>query len=529
MKLNKSIYIILVIAVGLGGVTSCKKSDFDINKNPNAPTDSTITYNLLLASSLQTTASLVETQWGFLQNWLGYWARSGTYAPNVTEETYDVTNNFQTGIWDNFYANTFNYDIMQKKAAVANAGFYEAIARIMKAHNFQVLVDVYNNIPYTAALQGTQNPTPEYTKGEDVYKDLFRQLDTAITLLGQVDTDDPEALNADILSNDLLFGGDVDMWVKFANTLKLRMLVHVADVPGFDLAGEVAKIDATGLGYLGAGETAELNPGFNSSKPNPFYLSYVADETQAATANSVYYKANSYAAGDGLADPSTTYGYYNWNGDPRVSRFYTAGNQGMRGVAYGLPPVTSNAAATLSSISGPGIMKNHGYDAPAWIFTSVESLFLQAEAAERGIIAGDAGALTDAAITESFVWLGLTSAQASSYITGNEGYADVDYYADGGGMVTIISQKWFALNAISTLEVWTDYRRVDYGGEGHFVYGDISGYNPGPQISVAPQNTKTEIPIRLLYPQSEYNYNAANVQAEGTPDAFTSKIFWDVN
>jgi hypothetical protein len=524
MKLNKSIYIILVIAVGFGGVTSCSKSDFDINRNPNAPTDSTITYNLLLASSLQTTASLVETQWGFLQNWLGYWARSGTYAPNVTEESYDVTNNFQTGIWDNFYSNTFNYDIMQKKAAVAGATFYEGVARIMKAHNFQILVDVYNNIPYTAALQGTQNPTPEYSNGEDVYKDLFRQLDTAITLLNETNPD----LNTDYTTNDLVYGGDVTMWIKFANTLKLRMLVHVAEVPDFDIAGEVAKINATGVGYLGAGETAELNPGFNSSKPNPFYLSYVADETGAATQNAVYYKANAYAVGDGTGSPDA-YGYYNWNSDPRVSRFYTAGNQGMRGVPYGLPPVTTNAAATLSSISGPGLMKNHGYDAPAWILTSVESLFLQAEAAERGIIAGDAGALTNEAITESFVWLGLSAEDATDYLTLNAGYADVDYYADGGGIVTIISQKWFALNAIATFEVWTDYRRVNYNGEGHFVYGDVSGYTPGPPISVAPQNTKTEIPIRLLYPQSEFNYNATNVQDQGTPDAFTSKIFWDVN
>lgn len=528
MKLNKSIYIILVIAVGFGGVTSCKKSAFDINRNPNQPTDSTITYNLLLASSLQTTAGVVETQWGFLQNWLGFWARSGTYAPNVTEETYDVTNNFQTGIWDNLYSNTFNYHIMQTKAAAAGSPFYEAIARIMKSHNFQMLVDIYNNIPYTEALKGTLNPTPEYTNGEDVYKDLFLQLDTAIALLGTVDVDHVNDLNADITSNDLMFGGDVTMWIKFANTLKLRMLVHVADVSGFNIAGEVAKIDATGVGYLGAGETAEINPGFNSSKPMPYYRTYVADETGTATGNAVYYKANAYAVGDGTGNP-LMYGYYNWNGDPRVSRFYTAGNQGMRGVEYGLPPVSTNVAATLSSVTGPGLMKNSGYNAPAWIFTSVESLFLQAEAAERGMIAGDAGALTDAAITESFVWLGLTSSQAASYIAGNAGYADVDYYADGGGIVTIISQKWFALNAISTLEVWTDYRRIDYGGEGHFVYGDISGYNPGPPISVAPQNTRTEIPIRLLYPQSEYNYNAANVSAQGDLDAFSGKIFWDVN
>jgi len=525
MKLKNALYIALIIAAGSAGITGCKKSAFDINKNPNAPTDSSITYNLLLPSALQSTSSIVETNWTWLQNWLGYWARSGTYAPNVIEETYQITTNFATGVWDNLYSNTFNYDIMQQKANQAGAGFYEGIGRIMKAHNFQILVDVYNNVPYFEALKGNSNPTPQYDKGIDIYEDLFRQIDTAITLMDEfshLDAATKAILNVDYSTNDLVFKGDPTLWIKFGNTLKLRMLVHLYNVADFDFASEVAKIEASGVGYLESGESVQINPGFSASKPNPFYRFYVRDETEVATANSVYSKANEFAIG-----------YYQWDGDPRLGRFYTAGNQGQRGVAYGLPPIAENVAATLSAVSGPGLLpgsgNNDAYNSRAWIMTSVESYFLQAEAAERGIIAGDASALLTTAIQESFTWLGLTTTDADDYIAFNETYPDVDYYADGGGIPTIISQKWFALNAIAPFEVWSDYRRCDADGETHFVYGVVGGYDPGPPISVAPQNTASEIPVRLLYPQNEYNYNAANVAKEGTPNQFTSKIFWDIN
>jgi hypothetical protein len=105
-----------------------------------------------------------------------------------------------------------------------------------------------------------------------------------------------------------------------------------------------------------------------------------------------------------------------------------------------------------------------------------------------------------------------------------------------GGLFTIIAQKWYALNGINTLEVWTDYRRLSYAEVAsyvgaptdHFVYGEGGGYPEGPPISVSPQNTSTKIPVRYLYPQTEYNYNAANVGAEGTVDRYT-RIFWDIN
>jgi hypothetical protein len=214
------------------------------------------------------------------------------------------------------------------------------------------------------------------------------------------------------------------------------------------------------------------------------------------------------------------------------------------GVAYGLPPVTANVAANLAGI-GPGLYKAN--TAGQILLSSAESFFLQAEARFRGFITSglDVATLTNTGISESFNYMGATG--LSTYLANNAGYADVDVTAVSnapanpagtqpvGGIYTIISQKWFALNGINTLEVWTDYRRINYKDivaastvTDRMVYGAGVGYDPGPPISVSPQNTSTKIPVRYLYPQSEYNYNATNVGAQGTVDRY-SRIFWDLN
>ena len=91
MKIKNILYTLMFALVLSVAITGCKKADFDINKNPNSPTDSTITFNVILPAALDATGSLVATDWGWLQNYMGYWARSGTYAPNTQEETYSLT------------------------------------------------------------------------------------------------------------------------------------------------------------------------------------------------------------------------------------------------------------------------------------------------------------------------------------------------------------------------------------------------------------------------------------------------------
>ena len=532
MKLNKLIYGIPMAAMLIVASTGCRKSQFNINQNVNSVTDSTVTYDVVLPAALHASGTIVGTSWGTIQNWMGFWARSGTYAPNVIEETYEITTGFGNGIWNSCYDNNYDYQIVQVKAGVAGATFYEGIARIMKSHNFMMLVDVYGNVPYSQSLKGGGNPTPGYDLGVNIYKDLFRQLDTAISLIKNSVVSTTNA-NKNIATNDIIFQGNKGKWIRFANTLKLRMMIHAYAVAGIDKAAEMTVINNEGSGFLGIGEDVMAQPGYASDKPNPFFTVYKTSVAGAQTANNVYYRANKWGID-----------YYSYNGDPRRSRFYEAGANGLVGVVYGLPPITDNAAANLAGI-GPGLYKSN--TAPQTIMTAAESYFLQAEARFRGFMATGptVATLTNTAITESFRYIG--AGDPSSYLAFNAGYSDVDVTAVSnspvnpagtqpvGGLFTIISQKWFALNGINTLEVWTDYRRMGYNEvvtaspiNDRFVYGVGTGYDPGPPISVSPQNTSTKIPTRYLYPQSEYNYNPTNVAAQGTIDRY-SKIFWDIN
>ena len=107
----------------LVGVMSCSKDSFNINLNPNNATDSTVAYNVILPSAQNNTARIVARSWGWLQNYLGYWARSGTYAPNADEESYQITTSFQSGIWSGLYDNLYDYQTMQIGANKAGATF----------------------------------------------------------------------------------------------------------------------------------------------------------------------------------------------------------------------------------------------------------------------------------------------------------------------------------------------------------------------------------------------------------------------
>ncbi|MEO6612159.1 MAG: SusD/RagB family nutrient-binding outer membrane lipoprotein [Chitinophagaceae bacterium] len=555
MKLKKIAYGVSLAAIIIAAGSSCNKAKFNINKNQNDPTDSSVTYDVVLPAALHATGTIVANQWGTIQNWMGFWARSGTYAPNVTEETYQITTGFGNGIWNNCYDNNYDYNIVQQKAKVAGAGFYEGIARIMKAHNYQILVDVYGNVPYSQALKGSANPTPAYDNGLDIYKDLLRQIDTGIALIKGATVTTTNG-NKDIWKNDIMFGdpvngliGDVAAmkvkWAQFGNTLKLRMLIHAYAVAGINKTSEIAIINTEGSGYLTI--DAQVQPGYKSDKPNPFFNSYKSTTTGAQTANNIYYRANSWGIG-----------YYLGDGDPRVGtgsysggaqKMYEQGTGGMIGVAYGLPPVTANASPVLAGI-GPGVYKTSS-SAQA-ILTSAEAYFLRAEARQRGFITSGptAQSLMETGIQESFRYVGLANPAGAlaAYLAFNAGYPDVDItsgpYAGapagypGGGIATILSQKWFALNGIDPLEVWTDYRRVPFSevapalagaSTTHFTYGTAGGYTAGPKISVAPQNTSTVIPVRYLYPQTEYNYNSANVGSQGVINQFSSRIFWDLN
>src|SRR5688572_21631786 len=101
MKLKHLIYTAPLAAILIAAGTGCRKSQFNINQNPNDPTDSTVTYDVILPAALEFSGSDRAILYAPIQRWMGFWARSGTFAPNVIEETYQITTAFGNAIWNN--------------------------------------------------------------------------------------------------------------------------------------------------------------------------------------------------------------------------------------------------------------------------------------------------------------------------------------------------------------------------------------------------------------------------------------------
>ena len=139
--------------------------------------------------------------------------------------------------------------------------------------------------------------------------------------------------------------------------------------------------------------------------------------------------------------------------------------------------------------------------------TASESLFLQAEAAQRGYFTGNAKQLYEDAVTASFNFTGTTG--ASTYLA--QSNPDINWDLATNKIQLIITQKWFALNGIDILAAYNDYRRTGF-----------------PTIALSTDaNSKGRVPVRLFYPQRESLLNTANVESQGNLDVFTTTVFWD--
>jgi len=487
-------------------LSACSKDYLDINKNPNKP--SNVTPGLVLTNALNSTATSTTGStefYAFSAAWIGYWNFSGAVAAFAEERSYQFTSNYGplVNIWNNLYHNLEDYDYVGRKGLELKNPFYVAVSKTMKAYDFQNLVDIYNNVPYREALKSTAVIRPAYDKAQDIYEDLARQLDTAASLfkanIGKVSTNDGNF--------DIMYKGDALKWGRFANTLKLRLLLRQSEMPGRAgyINSEIAKINANGMGYIGIEKDggAFVNPGYTNSdgKQNPFWKNFGYSPANAPVDNHRYYIASEYAIN-----------FYQNNNDPRLGKLYTTLNDGKgttySGSRFG-PTATSPADDPINRSSiGRGLLK--GADMPQPLFTNFESLFLQAEAAQRGYIAGSARGFYEQAVTQNFSYLGADGVTA--YLAQSE-ISNWDLATDK--LKLIITQKWAAMNGINDMESWADFRRLN-------IPADIP-------VSDNPAATTRKIPVRMLYPQSEYNYNPDNVLAQGQISQFTSRIFWDVN
>lgn len=515
----KKFIIYITTVVMIGAISSCSKF-LDVNENPNAPSDVPVEQLLpnVLVSSVNIEIIGISNSPGVSGSlnqlgsvWGGYWSKA-TDGPSAAslfllEETYAVeamaSDRDGRNFWEDIYRILTNYRNIETKAVQGGDLAYAGIAKIMQGWHFMRLVDLYDNIPFDEALQGTDNATPAFEDGKVVYEKSINLITSGIS-----DIKSAAALSKHPATDDILFAGDLSRWIKFANTIKLRALIRQSQTENTDyIQSELAKIASEGSGFLGVGESAQVNPGYiegTAGLQNPLWETYYRNAVGALT-----------PAYNTIRPTEFLISEYKRLNDPRMEKLYAKAQ--ATGEYQGVPLGSEDAVYSMTNTS-PFLGPQENGGQPGALFkdpaqSSVllgvfESLFLQAEAAERGWISGNSKTYYYLAIEASFHYME-ASAGFSEYIS--QPMVDLDQAPDK--IERIIEQKWLALNTINGFEAWSDYRRL--------------GVPAIPQSLRSPVADPAYRPLRLTYRKSELTGNGDEVAGQGTIDPFQSTVFWD--
>lgn len=511
--MKKFLIILVAGAFVLGG---CKKF-LDRNENPNTATSTRANYVFTNAQS-RTAAQQVGGVHVMAGSWVGYYGHSTSFTGGGEEKTYVFTNaNFN--FWDGFYDNLTDYQFVIDNAVRDGVTHLVGPARIMQAYVWQKLVDLYGNVPYSEALQGTKFIEPKFDDARTIYEDLITKLTQAITEIKGATFPLTE-------SADVMFKGDKTRWLQFANTLKMRILMRQSNMPGRDayITSTINTIVSEGTGFIT--DHALVQPGYLkvTGKMNPFYANYGYTEVDAQTGTYAFRRMGAIVVN-----------FLKNTGDlfrlERIARPRPGGNPASFADYVGIP-LGGAGSAYLEALTSPiGTMQIFMYDAtrPSVLMSAAEAYFLRAEAAQRyGIAAlGSAQSNYEIGVRWAFRLAAAThtsspsatvaqaDAAANTYLA--NGQQNVDWAASIDKLRAIWIQKWLALVHIDGLEAWSEYRRTNSPTS--------TGSVPTSPKSIAVSGSQPE-PVRLFYPQREQNVNSANYM---NVNVFTNRIFWDVN
>lgn len=420
----------------------------------------------------------------------------------VTESRYNFSDRqIPDAYFQDLYQEVLNnllvaYETLEAIPVVAEADIREkankmAIIEICNVYAYQILVDAFGNVPYSEALMGAENSRPVYDDGLTIYMDLIDRLDAAVALID---------VDYDGFSNDVIFTTDVavasglsqmELWTKFAATLKLRIALRLADVPTAGSSALVTEALATGV-FTDQSESAicvyyGIAPYVNSYY-NEFELNARRDFCPTKT----------------LVDKLVSLD------DPRIEYWITpfpAGSTTYLGEPYGL--MGSSKYRNYSHLVD-AILFEPTY--PVILSDYVEVEFLLAEAAERslgGLTPAEAETHYNNAILASCEYWGVSDLDAAAYLAQT---AIAYTTATGNWKEKIGTQKWLGLFDRG-VEAWTEWRRLDY-----------------PEL-IPPQNmTYDDIPVRMPYPYNENKQNKDNYDDAAAAiggDEASTQIFWD--
>jgi hypothetical protein len=455
-------------------ILSCSDEDYeDLNRDPNNPTEVSAE-NLFTASQkslfdqLESTNVNVNVFRLFSQYW--------TEVTYIEESNYDLTTrNINGNHWGEIYRDVL-YDLQNAKVLVDGDAGKTAMISVLEVYAWQILVDTFGDIPYTQALQGKDNMLPSYDNDTDIYANLLVRIDAAINQLNGASS----GFNA----ADIMYQGDMTKWKKFAQSLKLKLAMRIADVNNTAAKAAAEQAYAGGL-FTSNADNATID--YESANPNPIWTDLIQSGR------------NDFVVANTIID------YMNTLSDPRRSKYF-ADNLGA-GTYVGGTYGDFNNFSTKTHVAD--LIQTQTFRGVIMDYAEIE--FLLAEAAERGYVVGaNAETHYNNAINASMADWGVSSTAAASYLADP---AVAYTTASGTWKQKIGFQFWLAMYNRG-FEGWCIYRKYD-----------------APVLNVA-ADSGDPVPNRYTYPISEQTLNVTNWTAASTAiggDTQATKVFWDVN
>lgn len=544
----KKTIIYAAAALFVSGLTGCKDW-LDVNTDPNNATSALMTEALLLPAQQY---DILNNHVNSTNAWMlsHHLTKSGEVSGNYTFLNGQVMPQDLDSWWSTYYSINWNLKFIHDLAVENEDPAYQAISEILQVINFQRMVDIWGDIPYTEAINPEEYNMPKYDKAKDIYADLITRADAAAKLLESAQNGYSNL--TELESVDIMCHGDLAQWTRLAYTIEFRLLMRVSAVQ--DVTSQLTAIYQK---CLSIEENVEANPGYlpETDKMQILYEAYGWDKNGGRNNNHRYYMPTRDLV-DMLRD----------HNDPRLRVYVDPrrelgddedgnanySNFGLENEYYvGIPYGQANPAGEqFTTTTGTGLLagssdKNNGRVRSSTFIAGSEIGFLLAEAALKGYIPGGDAAAKDyyeravisafkrheAAMqdpTENFANYvggpmtgmkdpipGSAEEAAREYLDQNDAFCNWNMMADYNAKLNAIcTQRWLAFVGYNPLETWIEHRRTDL-----------------PELESSNQSPETKNYCRLPYPQTERNLNYTNL-AEVNPDAvnvFTSTLFWDTN
>lgn len=522
--MKKILFAALIVAVA--GISACTKRQFASDYvNPTTVATTTVEkqFSGFLASDLDYVMYKYWNYFVVLQNTALPWSQAvgvnntpGRYVPGAAATS---------DRWSNFYnflsqykelLNVYNKSSDDEKAAKK---IYIIAATIHFYDQSEKMVDLFGDIPWSeAGLLSTNagNVQASYARYDDaatIYTKMLDDLKGFSDELNSITLAPPVA--ATFKSQDFINSGDMTLWKKYCNSLRIRMLMRVSEVTAMQsrVSSEIAAILGNQSSYPVVTSNSE-NIAIEVTSPT----SGVNNGTNTGTSADFYTGLIGWGGGD--IPTKQMIDYMNSNSDPRLSIMFQPGANA--GTTYaGLDPTLSSN--TQSDLANGGTLSRYNFKNISQNITIPANLINAAQiyfyTAEYYLDNGNDGAAQTAyengvkASINYYAGLAATTVSDAAKTT-YLGAVGVQWSGSNAAKLNLIAtQKWINASVLQPLENWAEVRRLKL-----------------PMLTFLPDNTnpQTVPPSRWAYPTNEQTYNTANYSAVKDKDKITTKIFWDV-